>query len=709
MPGNFGCNPTPVEIRTESLTRLPLPFPCLRLNFLNNSLPYPYVLYFTYWTHTHGCTPNPNEHNSEKTSEQLIRLLVKAFSKVSDIFAKQVRGHDDLGTLVDRVVQFLRSVKYQPSVDQQTFLSGLANGDPDIVYPIFKWFLHPSQKGQIGERAFVGYYLSDLPLPDDLLNDYDCIEIRQQIKVLQNKFIQKHKEVSERRKKGQDPNEVKRTIAKMEQEQELLHKRIEKTVAKVKAKVHRERLDELKEVCSALRRQQDEESYLRSAMDQQHYQFEVAEEKYNAAVSKLQEIKQNLSTEVSSPESLLMSLQEETKENRIAVNERLPRETEQKQKQLSILQYVLQESSKGEGWSEGRLHELHMSNAEKKSDIEELQSRTADSMRENAGDIQLVQQRQMANMVSRKKQELARTVEELLDQKERLAREYEEKVSENEVKEVQEPSYTEEEMASLKSRVKGLTKTYQELKAGLTELNAEQLVLERTQSILYQMEGSTGRDPSSELSRTAKQIGEVSVAKSEVDEMKSAQLEKISGLVHDINKSIKERKAKLAPQIKELRTFRANYKELEDTYTRKKKENQANMTNFEARIGKLAREEKQLRTTVNQNETMYHLLNCSSKLLATYQRRASNPTVADRVLKKYEDKIQQQEELLSKCRDRTGDLEQNHSASVDQVASMQGLLKLLNLKLDHLSRGNVGDARGAATDFETGAGNVLQF
>ena len=333
----------------------------------------------------------------------------------------------------------------------------------------------------------------------------------------------------------------------------------------------------------------------------------------------------------------------------------------------------------------------------------------ADSMRENAGDIQLVQQRQMANMVSRKKQELARTVEELLDQKERLAREYEEKVSENEVKEVQEPSYTEEEMASLKSRVKGLTKTYQELKAGLTELNAEQLVLERTQSILYQMEGSTGRDPSSELSRTAKQIGEVSVAKSEVDEMKSAQLEKISGLVHDINKSIKERKAKLAPQIKELRTFRANYKELEDTYTRKKKENQANMTNFEARIGKLAREEKQLRTTVNQNETMYHLLNCSSKLLATYQRRASNPTVADRVLKKYEDKIQQQEELLSKCRDRTGDLEQNHSASVDQVASMQGLLKLLNLKLDHLSRGNVGDARGAATDFETGAGNVLQF
>ncbi|QDZ19462.1 intraflagellar transport protein 81 [Chloropicon primus] len=648
---------------------------------------------------------------SEKTSEQLIRLLVRTFSELSDIFAKQVRGQDDnLNSLVDRVAQFLRSVKYQPSCDHQTFLEGLANGDTDVVYPVFKWILHPSQRGTLGERAFVGYYLSDIQLPEDLLNDYDCLEIRQQIKVLQSEFVEKHKMVSEKRKSGQDPSTVKKAIAKLEQEKELLHKKIDKTTTKVKSKVHRERLDELREVCSALRRQQDEETYLKSAMEQQHFQFQVAEEKYNAAVTRLQEIKQSLSSsEISSPESLLSQLQEETKHNREAVNDRLPRETEQKHKHLSVLQYVLQEANKGQGWTEARLSELQRSNQDKKQEIEALQARQADSMSKSAGDLQLVQQRQMANMISRKKQDLEKTVDDLMRKKERLGLEYEEQLSLAEIQQ-QQDSCSEEEMNQVKGEVKALTKKYQSLKSSFTELNAEQLVLERTQGILQQMEGSTGRDPGSELSKTAKRIGEVSVAKTEVDEMKSAQLEKISGLVQDINSSIKERKAKLAPQIKELRTLRAKYKEVEEVYASRKKENQANLNNFEARIGKLASEERQLRTSVGQNETLYHLLNCSSSLLATNQRRATNPTVADRVLRKYEDKLQQQAGLLREYSAKAGSLKENHGASVDQASAMQGLLKILNMKLDSLSRGNVGgeDFQPVA-NYETASSNVLQF
>ena len=101
---------------------------------------------------------------SEKTSEQLLRLLVRTFSELSDIFAKQIRGHDDnLPSLAERCAQFLRSVKYQPSCDPQAFLDGLLQGDPDVVYPVFKWILHPSQRGTLGERAFVG--LPERPPP----------------------------------------------------------------------------------------------------------------------------------------------------------------------------------------------------------------------------------------------------------------------------------------------------------------------------------------------------------------------------------------------------------------------------------------------------------------------------------------------------------------------------------------------------------------
>ena len=652
---------------------------------------------------------------SEKTSEQLLRLLVRTFSELSDIFAKQIRGHDDnLPSLAERCAQFLRSVKYQPSCDPQAFLDGLLQGDPDVVYPVFKWILHPSQRGMLGERAFVGYYLSDLHLPEDLLNDYDCLELRQQIKVLQQDFVSKHKQVTDLRQRGQDPKQVKKQIAKLDQEKELLHSKIDKTTTKVKSKVHRERLDELKEVCSALRRQHDEESYLRQAMEQQHYQFQVAEEKYNASFARLQEIKESIaSSEVSSPESLLAQLQDETARNRESVNDRLPRETELKHKHLSILQYVLQESTQNEGWTERRLQELQRSNQEKQQDIRALEEKQRESMSKNAGDLQLVQQRQMASMVERKRIDLEGTVETLSQKKEKLAIEYEERLSQGDPRNNEgEEERTPEEVESLKRDVKRLTRRYQQLKASATELSAEMLVLERTQGLLFRAEGA-GSEGSSELSRTAKQIGEVSVAKSEVDEMKSAQLEKISGLVHDINKSIKERKAKLAPQIKELRALRATYKEAEEAYTRRKKENQANLNNFEARVGKLAGEERQLRSQVSKNETLFHLLNCSSKLLQTSQRRATNPTLADRILRKYEEKLGSQAALLKEYNGRASGLRQNHSASVDQAESMQGLLSVLEMKLGHLSRGNVGGAaspgHGAHQTFDTRGGNVLQF
>ena len=232
--------------------------------------------------------------------------------------------------------------------------------------------------------------------------------------------------------------------------------------------------------------------------------------------------------------------------------------------------------------------------------------------------------------------------------------------------------------------------------------------------VLQGMEGASGtmarglRDQN--LSRTAKQLGEVSVAKIEVDEMKGLQLEEISQLVKDINSSIKEKKAKLAPNIKELRTLRDSYKQIESHYAEKKKEHQANTGKLNARIGNLASEEHRLRSAVDKGETMYHLLNCSSKLLATSQKRVSNPTTAERVLRKYCDKLEQQERTLKQYRIKADHLSQSHGASVEQVQAMQALSTILDLKLNTLSRGNVGIANfdeTAGTGFGMGGGETM--
>ena len=62
----------------------------------------------------------------------------------------------------------------------------------------------------------------------------------------------------------------------------------------------------------------------------------------------------------------------------------------------------------------------------------------------------------------------------------------------------------------------------------------------------------------------------VSEQKAEVDEVKGKTLEEISAVVEQINTQITSRKQKLAPQIKELRTLRTKFQELETEYLEKK-------------------------------------------------------------------------------------------------------------------------------------------
>jgi intraflagellar transport protein 81 len=82
---------------------------------------------------------------------------------------------------------------------------------------------------------------------------------------------------------------------------------------------------------------------------------------------------------------------------------------------------------------------------------------------------------------------------------------------------------------------------------------------------------------------TQEKLEEVSTMKGEMDEEKGKTLEEISKVVTEISLMIKvrlppvqmmtlsqEQKAKLAPQIKELRAIRSQFQELETQYNEKK-------------------------------------------------------------------------------------------------------------------------------------------
>ena len=130
--------------------------------------------------------------------------------------------------------------------------------------------------------------------------------------------------------------------------------------------------------------------------------------------------------------------------------------------------------------------------------------------------------------------------------------------------------------------LRGKSTTYKKKRSELSDLSAEHGVLSRTVEILrgrgqaiFQMlanmeseKGVSGfRDTQDNLERVA-------ATKADLDSQKGKTLEDMSGLVNQLTMKISERKARLAPIIKELRPLRQQSQDLQVNLRHRSKFNQ---------------------------------------------------------------------------------------------------------------------------------------
>ena len=73
----------------------------------------------------------------------------------------------------------------------------------------------------------------------------------------------------------------------------------------------------------------------------------------------------------------------------------------------------------------------------------------------------------------------------------------------------------------------------------------------------------------------------MSELKEQLDENKSHSLQELTQLVQQIEQEVKEKKTKLAPGIKKLRTLRQKMTDIEEEYTNKKKDYDAVVNQME--------------------------------------------------------------------------------------------------------------------------------
>merc|ERR1711920_527684 len=162
---------------------------------------------------------------------------------------------------------------------------------------------------------------------------------------------------------------------------------------------------------------------------------------------------------------------------------------------------------------------------------------------------------------------------------------------------------------------------FKRLKAELSEIRHEAAVLVRTEQILQAM------DPTPVgLRETEARLEKASVDKSQVDKAKGKTLDEISAIVQKINQQLKEKKNKLAPQIKALRSVRQNFQQVEVKYLEKKSAYDQAKTTMDGELSKVSSEVRQLENEVLDAEQNYHELNmqlCTSDSKLTRARHES--------------------------------------------------------------------------------------
>lgn len=508
-----------------------------------------------------------------------------------------------------------------------------------------------------------------------------------------------------------NPADLKREITQLEEEKTQLTEKISTLQRKT---VGMDGFSDLLEATSSLRREQEEESKLQERMHEQRLALSGAEKRYTDATRRLAEARSNSKQNVSAQQLLDMA-QKEARENRELCQKTLPQTLAQRHETLVKLQRLLSDPAKTEDDVRELQNRLRMA----ERDVERLNNQIAEAQKK-AGDDKLAMYRHHSALVSKKLQQKEADLEEAESELNELNREIEGK--EAKVSEMAGSKFMgREEFKRYASQLREKTNKFKKLKAELNEIRDETVVLTRTVAVRcvcsWSVQRQSGTDNSlpqilqgkdqdlaaflakmesekgiSGYTDTQAKLEKMSKETATLDQTKGKTLEEISNIVTDITQTLKERKNKLAPQIKELRAVRQRYQELEGAFLSQKGKYEHTAVGLETERSRLQKECDALQEECLREESRYHYLNSLSDIadgqLERVREEAKFERGEGRLLRNfktwrelYQNKVQQQEQLAKQLRKQQKSIKENEGPNMAQRAQFLDLQSLLALKL----------------------------
>jgi intraflagellar transport protein 81 len=528
---------------------------------------------------------------------------------------RDIREESSQELLSQQMLEFaVDTLGYKPpNGDVADFSEKFIKADTDVVYPLIYWML--DQLETLKKRAYLSQYLKVVNMPEEMFADKKIVELSQQYKTLQDQFKEVHKGAEDKRKSSLNPAELENEIEQLVQEREQLQTKLRNFKEKVENGTEYSGVN-FQEILSAthnLRKEQEEESKLYQSLQEEKQKLVITEQKYRQTREKLRNLEASDMAR-KNPRQLLEDLKSEVEMMKQS-STNLTKELSTRVKMLNELEEVMSSSP----LSQGQVNNLEREIASLSQEKDELESKVNSMTSSADGKIAILCLRVVGS--EKKRENIDEQMAELREEEKDLQNDI--RKLDNDLKMFGEKKpKSDEEIKAYVKELENKTIMYKDKRARMDAVKAEVEVLMNTEKILRDRDTNI-QDFNNQLAKehgvegfqdVQDNMEKVSIQKQSLDDNKGSALESMSKVIKKIENTLRTKRDKLQPQIKDLKVVRAQHEQVESDFKEKFQVYEGIRISIEGDRSKLEQEVESNRQAIMDEEESYHYLNCLKQI-----------------------------------------------------------------------------------------------
>ena len=316
----------------------------------------------------------------EKKEYELLDLIVKVMGMID---TSMKLDNNDTAACLKAVFEFLQILKFPYSSERQ-LQDDLAKGDKRLLIQILHFLLTGLRT--LSDKYYLNKFTAPINISQEYLGDDDILELWNQFKELQAEFTSTYKMLEEKKINAPKIDEIQDDIRKCQNDKLQLSRSIAKHK---KDYANKPDFQELFQMTSKLRKEQEQDSNLEKKLAKQQYDIKEAEERLIVAQQRLLDNKKNLDNNISALK-LLENARAQRNNNRDAFENLGKYELIDRRNRIKTLEEILQMPE----ITINDIQDLKAQRQELISDIEKLELKLKNSPT-NSSELQIYKQSAM--------------------------------------------------------------------------------------------------------------------------------------------------------------------------------------------------------------------------------------------------------------------------------------------------------------------------